>query len=103
MSYIILVGLYFNVSVEAALCAVPKPQTHETANSGVGMSNVYDIPLTTREGLPRANKAYPATPEPKYSPMLSKVAFERVYTEPLFKDAAAPYKRAYHINSDQNE
>jgi len=31
MSYIILVGLYFNVSVEPDLCAVPKPQTHETA------------------------------------------------------------------------
>lgn len=66
MSYITLVRLYFNVSVEAALCAVPKPQARET-------------------------------------PMLLKVAFEGVYTESLFKQAAAPYKRAYHINSDQNE
>jgi len=103
MSYITLVGLYFNVSVEPALCAVPKSQTHETANIGVGISNVYDIPLTTHEGLLRANKAYPATPEPKYSPMLLKAAFERVYTQPLFKNVAAPYKWAYHINSDQNE
>jgi hypothetical protein len=48
-------------------------------------------------------KAYPATPEPKCAPILLKAVFERVYTESLFKNVAAPYKRAYHINPDQNE